>query len=395
MTFDPTETITENISSSNETSEESRFNNYIMVNEKPYVTNRSIDLLKRSRFYEQKAMNPGSADVDGIVIIGAGEEVGIGKIEVYVSRPSYTPVTNLVAAGHYSTGNPVPNLPMPIIRGKDNAFKDCREGKRSVNTTDIDLYALGLWYEAYLQDQGLELEDDGILIYASRSPDATFTNNGPPAPLEAIRLVTMDATSSPQLVNETTLATDNPIYIHGDFNTISTHGVALIGDAINILSDDIDKDATLGPGKLCGALYQDWADEHSPNTTTVNAAFFAGHVPTLASGLVRGGGLHNYPRLHEDWQHGPGGRPVKLNINGAIINLWDSEQADSAWCNVGECYFPPQRNWGWDVRFQDPGFWPPLIPSIFSCGTGRLSRIAIQRGKYNEWVTKKTKLENE
>jgi len=368
--FTPTETVTGTIDSSNEATEESRFGNYVMVNEEPYST-PDKDLFKRNAFYEQRSMDPQKTTIDGITIIGTGG-LGAGNIEVTVSRPSSTDVTDLILAGEFSSGNPVPNLPMPIIRETDNAFQDCRENDRDVDTTDIDLYALGLWYEAYLEDQGLELAGDGILIYTSRSPDNTFTNDG--SDLQAIRLITMDATSSPQLVDETTLATDNPIYIHGDFNTIDTHGVALIGDAMNILSNAISKTAI--PAKPCGIDFYHWSSSvpnlvrhYQASTTTINAALFAGHVPTSTNGSVYSGGLHTYPRLHEDWTQ----RNISwsnstrtLNITGSFINLWDSDQAKGVWCIGDDCYSGPTRNWGWDVRFQDPDFWPPFIPSIFS-----------------------------
>jgi len=354
-TFTPTETVTGAINSSNETSEESRFGNYVLVNEKPYTT-PSKDLFKRAGFYEQRAENPGRPGIDGMTIIGTGG-LGAGNIEVHVSRPSYTDVTALILAGESSTGNPVPDLPMPIIQESNDAFQDCRENDRDVDTTDIDLYSLGLWYEAYLADQGLELAGDGMLIYTSRSADASFTNNG--SDLQAIRVITMDATSSPQLVDETTLATDNPLYIHGDFNTVDTHGVALIGDAMNILSNAFTT-------KPCGISWPDLYNNYGASTTTINAALFAGHVPTTPDGSVYSGGLHTYPRLHEDWTQRSWNPTRTLNINGAFINLWDSEQADGVWCIGGDCYSGPVRNWGWDVRFQDPDFWPPFIPSIFS-----------------------------
>lgn len=366
--FTPSETITGNIDSSNESTEESRFGNYVLVNEEPYTT-PGKDLFKRNGFYEQRSLDPQKTTIDGITIIGTGG-LGAGNIEVTVSRPSSTDVTDLILAGESSAGNPVPNLPMPIIRETDNAFQDCREGDRDVDTTDIDLYALGLWYEAYLEDQGLDLAGDGFLIYTSRSPDSSFTNNG--SDLEAIRLITMDATSSPQVVDETTLATDNPIYIHGDFNTINTRGVALIGDAMNILSNAISK--TVTPAKPCGIPFYSYSGEnlvmdYQASTTTINAALFAGHVPTSEDGTVYSGGLHTYPRLHEDWtqrSYSWSNSTRTLNINGSFINLWDSDQADGVWCIGGDCYSGPQRNWGWDVRFQDPDFWPPFIPSIFS-----------------------------
>jgi hypothetical protein len=354
-TFTPTETLSTDITSSNEATEEARFNNYVLVNEEPYST-PTKDLFERGGFYEQRAEDPGKSTIDGISIIGQGG-LGAGNIEVFVSRPTLTDVTALVLAGQDSNGDAIAGVPLPIIQETDDAFEDCRENDRDVDTTDIDLYSLGLWYEGYLASHGLELAGDGMLIYTSRSPDSTFVNDGDD--LQAIRMITIDATSSPQLSDETTLATDNPIYVHGDFNTVDTKGVALIGDAMNILSNAFGT-------KDCGISFFQLFQNYSAATTTVNAALFAGHVPTSPDGSVYSGGVHTYPRLHEDWTRRQAGSTKSLNINGSFINLWDSEQATGEWCLGGDCYSGPTRIWGWDVKFQDPDYWPPFIPSIFS-----------------------------
>ena len=93
------------------------------------------------------------------------------------------------------------------------------------------------WYAAYLAGLGLSPGGDGILIYTSRSPDSSFTNQA--GSLQAIRLVRIDRFRSiPELLDETTLATDNPLYVQGDFNSTNTKGVALVSDAFNILSNE-------------------------------------------------------------------------------------------------------------------------------------------------------------
>jgi len=342
-TFTPTETLTGNITSSNESTEEARFNNYLLINEEPYTVPGKTQF-ERGDFYESRAGDPQRPTIDGIKIVGTGG-LGAGNIEISVSRPAAnTDVTALVLAGESSTGNSA-GLPIPIVRETVGAFEDCREGDRDVDTTDIDLYLLEQWYEEYLDDLGLSLAGDGILIYTSRSPNAAFANDA--GNLQAIRLMELDATSSPQLSDETTIATDNPVYIHGDFNTVDTKGVAIIGDAINILSNSFG-------GKACnGGLA-------NASETTLYAAFFGGNVPTPAGGGTYSGGLENYPRFHESWSG------KDCNIRGSFINLWTSSQADGNWVYGSDRYKAPGREWGWDVRFQDPDFWPPFIPSIFS-----------------------------
>jgi len=368
-TFSPTEALPPTIDKSNESEQESRFNDYVLVNEPKFVT-PSISLIERGGFYEKRAKNPKTNKIDSIIITGMGG-LGIENIEVSVSRPTLTNVTDLIKTGRTMSGNFVPGLPFPIIQETRNAFEDCREDDRSVDTTDIDINALQRWYVAYLASQGLSLGGNGILVYTSRSPDSSFTNHN--GNLQAIRLVRIDRFHSiPELLDETTLVTDNPLYVQGDFNSINTKGVALVSDAFNILSNDFVNHypgyGSIPPngGKVCGYGQAVLFYYFRGSETTVNAAIFTGNVHNR---VTDGDGAHVFPRFHE-WWHVKPNFPYKasvLNILGSFINLWTSKQANSEWCPAGgDCYSAPIRNWGWDVRFEDPNFWPPFVPSVFS-----------------------------
>jgi len=368
-TFSPTEALPPTIDKSNESEQESRFNDYVLVNEPKFVT-PSISLIERGGFYEKRAKNPKTNKIDSIIITGTGG-LGSGNIEVSVSRPTLTNVTDLIKTGRTTSGNSIPGLPFPIIQETRNAFEDCREDDRSVDTTDIDINALQRWYVAYLASQGLSLGGNGILVYTSRSPDSSFTNHN--GNLQAIRLVRIDRFHSiPELLDETTLVTDNPLYVQGDFNSINTKGVALVSDAFNILSNDFVNHypgyGSIPPngGKVCGYGQEVLFYYFRGSETTVNAAIFTGNVHNR---VTDGDGAHVFPRFHE-WWHVKPNFPYKasvLNILGSFINLWTSKQANSEWCPAGgDCYSAPIRNWGWDVRFEDPNFWPPFVPSVFS-----------------------------
>jgi hypothetical protein len=365
--FSPMKALSPVMDKVNESEEEAKFKGYVLVNEPQFVT-PSRDLIKRGSFYEKRATNPGKNTIDGITIIGTGG-IGSGNIEVTVSRPTITNVTELIKIGQTASGKFIPGLPSPIIRETKNAFSDCREQDRNVDTTDIDLNALQRWYKEYLSDLGLSLGSDGIMIYTSRSPNSSFSNQS--GNLQSIRLVKNDKHRSvAQLLNETTLATDNPLYVQGDFNSINTKGVALISDAFNILSNDfinhypgLNKIPPNG-GKLCGISQYQLFYFFRGTETTVNAAIFTGNVHQRTTD---GDGVHVYPRFHEFWWDPKIRKPSNLNILGSFVNLWTSEQAQSKFCPAGgDCYSAPTRNWGWDVRFQDPDFWPPFIPSVFS-----------------------------
>ncbi len=326
--------------------QEARFNGFVTAQQQPQATPGPV-VIQRGGFYENASLNPQLPDVDGITILGQGGFVP-GGFQVTVSRPVPTNVTNLIRDGQTSFGTNYTG-PRTIIRERVNDFCDGRE-QRQVNTTDIDLNALTLWYQEYLADPangGGGLGAAGFMIYASRSPNAAFTNLT--GNMESIRLRGgLDGTTPvPQLFGNTTFATDNPLYIQGDFNTINRQGVAIIADAINVLSNG-------WAGKNCGP--------RSPTTntpTSVNAAFFTGNSVSQQGGAFEGGAI-NYPRFHERWPN------VPFNYRGAFVNLWISSQANGNWCLGADCYSAPIRNWGWETNFQNPNFWPPFMPSVYA-----------------------------
>lgn len=340
--FSPTRMIPAGgIVNGNEAAQEDLFNRYVLINEQQYQTPGQAQFL-RNGFYETRAENPARPGIDGVKIVGRPAD---GGIEVWVSRPVLTDVTTQVIAGIMPSGASNITPPVREYSGANDLCED-RQGDRFVDFTDIDLNLLGQWYDDYLTSQGLALAGDGMLVYASRSPATPipFPNSG--SRFEAIRLIRLGG-SPAQLWDETTVASDNPVYIQGDFNTVNTRGAAVIADAINILSNNFTT-------KACNSGLT------NATQTTVNAAFFAGNVPAPANGGGKSGGLANYPRFHERWAG------VNSNIRGSFVNLWTSSQADGIFSVGGNRYNPPQRNWGWDVRLGNPSFWPPFIPSTFS-----------------------------
>ncbi len=136
-----------------------------------------------------------------------------------------------------------------------------------------------------------------------------------------------------------TVVSDNPVYVQGDFNTTFTGTrppSALVGDAINVLSNawqDVNSSASLS--------------SRVATSTTVNAAFLSGIVPTTgttASNASYSGGVENFPRFHEDWSGGK-----TFTYNGSMVELFYSKQAIGQWGKAS--YNPPVRNWAFDTVF--------------------------------------------
>lgn len=159
-----------------------------------------------------------------------------------------------------------------------------------------------------------------------------------------------------------TLATPNPLYVWGNYNCSNTAYLgttntvaagtvpsALMSDALTILSINW----------LDSASTSSYTSRQAANTT-VNAAILSGIVPsTGTSSSTFSGGVHNLPRLLEDW-NSPSSKT--LTINTSMINLFRSQRATGQFVNPGTYYDPPTRNFSYDLQFRDPTKIPPGMP---------------------------------
>ncbi len=201
-------------------------------------------------------------------------------------------------------------------------FYDEREGK-TVNSVDIDV--------AKLSASGVS-PANGIVYVANEQGGNKY---------DAVRLVN-GSTLPSSTSGGFTVATENPLYIKGDYNTVNQKLAMVAADALSILSNS-------------------WNDANSTNyskrnasSTTVNAVCMQGIVPT--SGGNYSGGVENYFRLLENWSG------ITLTFSGSIINMWMSELAVGVWrSNV--YYQPPNRTWSWDTALGGAAG-PPGAPSV-------------------------------
>ncbi|MFQ5744341.1 MAG: hypothetical protein ACE5HV_12245 [Acidobacteriota bacterium] len=160
-----------------------------------------------------------------------------------------------------------------------------------------------------------------------------------------------------QLVSPLSVTTENPVYIHGNYNTVAKKGAAVMADAVTILSNawgDLDYDGTFD---------EDLAYSQLPLTfrfatpTTVNAALMMGNTTTAVGGPYNGG-LENLPRLIEYWAGG------SLTLRGSFVDLWQSIYADSPYGAAG-VYSAPIRSWLFDPDFLSLGNLPPASPRVY------------------------------
>jgi hypothetical protein len=274
---------------------------------------------------QQKLAVPLSSSSDPHALI---EPAGGGNIDSYENKASLKCIdgtwykdmggvwqditANMIAAG--------------AISGASDKFYDSRENV-GVDVVDLDmqkLYASGL------------APTNGVIYYSQKILGGT-ANDYP-----ALRLVNGDSLWAPL-----TLASANPVYTLGDFNSDVKKPAAILADALTFLSANFDDNKT---NPAFG-----WTQSDRPATaTTVNVSYVAGNVETDSTNY--NGGFENLARFLEDW----GG--VAMNWKGSAVCLWNSVQADGIWNQT--YYTAPNRNWLYDTDLDDPANMPPGTPLV-------------------------------
>lgn len=181
--------------------------------------------------------------------------------------------------------------------------------------------------------------------------------------------------SNPLLTKGFTVASENGVYVRGNYNAT---GIASVGSPTP--STDYLPQNTVNhiPASIAGdavtILSNNWSDARSfrypfslsnrPATeTTVRFGMIAGDTltslngtPNQGGGDIRmNGGVHNFPRFLETWS-------ARLNYTGSLINLFNSRNNNGAFKCCNNVYSPPTRNWVFDVSFRDINRLPPGTP---------------------------------
>ncbi len=148
-----------------------------------------------------------------------------------------------------------------------------------------------------------------------------------------------------------TVASENPIYIQGDYNT-ANEPAAVLGDAVTILSNDWDDNNAAS-----------YSARDAVTTTTINTAIVSGNVESTGptAGGEYSGGLENLPRFLENWAG------TTLDYSGSVVCLFESEKATEQW-GKSSVYSPPDRIWsyGMDVNNMPPG--TPFVRVVSKVG---------------------------
>jgi len=339
------------------------------------ATNDSATVPGQQRLYNQAQVvitvsNLSSSDAfnnDMAITVKVQKAPDSSSVPGADTTPTIVTYTNDVADGldWTSAAALATNLPFLSVT---NLFYDRRESKTNV-TTQIDIGVYKQWLTNNPATGAVspvpgKFPSDGSSGY----PTILFVNdtrNTSTAGGRKLDVVRVANGQSPPANGGFgfSVATPNPLYVWGNYNQTdnsllgksdTSHGTvpcAFMSDALTILSPNWSDTHTLAGSFSTGSGSWDASD------TTVNAAILTGIVPsTGTSSTTFSGGVHNLPRLLEDWS----GR--KLTLNTSIINLYNSTMATGVFINPGTYYMPPTRNFSYDLNFSDPTKVPPGIP---------------------------------
>jgi hypothetical protein len=181
--------------------------------------------------------------------------------------------------------------------------------------------------------------------------------------------------ASPNTTRGFTVASENAVYVHGNYNASSIVSVgtptpctdyrpinhvpaSVVADAVYILSNNWNDAQSFSspfdtnPARMATETFGRFAILSGDTITSLNGnPNQGGNDPRM------NGGVHNFKRFLEDW----GG--VRLNYCGSLINLFNSHNNNGTYKNgAGKVYNPPNRNWVFDTSFLDVNRIPPGTP---------------------------------
>ena len=367
--FGNTPAYTTNVASVTVSLSNTNFDSHFLI-EMPTNGEAAMSLLGRQRLFNQAQMvlvitnDATGANTNPTVIMTLQASLN-GAVPGDDSAKAVYVITNA------SPGRLANNLPFLDL---DNQFYDRREQKTNV-ITDFDVGRYGTWVATNSNVQGKLPSASGVyptILYLADQRQPTATQ---PGQLAVVRM--KNGAVLPSNNNHGfTLATQNPLYVLGNYNIQQTAGGAASAGTTNT--------ANAFPAALMSdsltVLSSNWSDATSLSTTysaspssfsaqydtTINAVIVAGTMPsTGTSATTFSGGVHNLPRLLQNWT----GNNIWLNTS--ILRLWNSTMATNQFRNpngfspapVNPYYNAPTRHYNFDLNYLDPAKVPPGIPN--------------------------------
>jgi hypothetical protein len=164
------------------------------------------------------------------------------------------------------------------------------------------------------------------------------------------------------------IASENPVYVQGDYNApggkfVAPYGAAaIVADSFTFLSDNWND-----VNSFSSTYDTAW---RSGTATAYRVAVAAGKgisfpnptTYTTYQDFGTDGGVHNFLRYIEAW----GGT---LSYRGSIISLFYNRQGSGVYKCCTTVYSPPTRGYNFDTDFLTPNLLPPHTPMFRAINT--------------------------
>ena len=177
--------------------------------------------------------------------------------------------------------------------------------------------------------------------------------------------------------NGLTVASNNPIYIKGDYNTGGANPPSNSGDPTKPQVDNYNgtgqpypRPPSLVIGDAVNILSNAWNDSNSFNSlssrvasnTTVNTAIVSGNTFRLVTGTTAVARKTSHVFL-ESWTN------KTFTYYGSMVELYQSQTANGQWVYGNNIYEAPIRQWYFDTKFRTKP--PPGSLMVYTYVKGR------------------------
>jgi hypothetical protein len=167
------------------------------------------------------------------------------------------------------------------------------------------------------------------------------------------------------------IASENPVYIQGNFNATTASVVAepnvptaVVADSVTVLSN--------GWNDIRSFIQPNESQNRKATTTGYRVAIISGKTRAFpkpawaANSFGSDGGAHNFMRALEDWDE----VGVTQRYRGSFVSLFFSRQGNGSFkCCDSDAYVRGTRDWAFDTDFLLPTLLPPGTPMFRDVNT--------------------------
>jgi hypothetical protein len=160
-----------------------------------------------------------------------------------------------------------------------------------------------------------------------------------------------------------TVASEQPVYLQGDYNanaggwTAAHAAAAVISDSVTLLSNNwTDYQSFRYPTYQSNVARRATQSYYRFATAAGKSLTFQRPAWGAYEDFGTDGGVHNFLRYLEDWSG------VGANYKGSLVSFYYSQYATGTFKCCNTVYSAPTRNYSFDTDFLDPAKLPPGTP---------------------------------